>query len=408
MKRFFLVLLLLTKVIFAQDLLTLNQAIELALKNSDKLNIAKEKTKQSYGDKMLSQSLLWPQLSIKSFMGTDLNKDFIKNSYLNFGARLEYSLINPSLWLKVMQSNQNFHKEQKNFDLATDLFVKEVAESYLEALSYQVSISIALEQIQDLEKSLAIAKAKKALSIIKPTDYLTTKLQLLQALANKNEQESLYEKSLSKLKLLLKEDKNFKLQSPEIKQDMFFEFDLLTPKLEGLKKDLDASKYALQSSYWEYFPKINLELTSEKKWPLNLTNSKPLESSVGLSLSMPLFGGFDRVSRIIWQKSEVAIKKVVYEQEINNVNNSIILHKKELELAIKSKNDFKKAFDLAKDILTTSKRLFELSQIDNLEMISAHNNFLTANKAYLQACITIEKILINLLFITGKITKTLY
>ena len=34
MKRFFLVLLLLTKVIFAQDLLTLNQAIELALKNS--------------------------------------------------------------------------------------------------------------------------------------------------------------------------------------------------------------------------------------------------------------------------------------------------------------------------------------------------------------------------------------
>ncbi len=246
-----------------------------------------------------------------------------------------------------------------------------------------------MEQIEHLEKTLITAKAKKEVRLIKPTDYMLVKYKLLDAQANKDREEALYQKSLAKLNFLLKENKSFKVDFPTIKEDILFEASLVSSKLESLKKELSASEYALQANYWEYFPKINLEIGVSKRWHFN----KPLENSIGLSLTMPIFGGFDRLSRIVWQKSEINVKKISYEQEINNVETDITVYKQELELAKKSRENFKQALDLAENILTTSKRLFEVSQIDSLELVMAHNNFLTANKAYLQACITIEKIL---------------
>ncbi len=290
------------------DTLTINDCIEIALKNNPQIKLAESNIELSSSNLKSSRSVLLPQVSFQTGWtrngGTSFIGPIVRGGYYNnysYGFQLQqlvfdfgktYSKISASSDLNEA-SKQDFIGTKQNLILNTYIAYF----SYLQAKRF---IKVGNETLKQTEGHLTQAKALYSVGrspqfdVLKAqTDVDNAKVNLLSAESNLRISKLQLENVMNK-----KLGNNFSLQDNlEVSKDSIDEASAINyaiqnrPELIAGKYKVEASKSQLTSAWTANLPSINF--AGGYNWKNYLLDTKfPDSWNFALTLSLPLFQGF--------------------------------------------------------------------------------------------------------------------
>ncbi|MEO0293441.1 MAG: TolC family protein [candidate division WOR-3 bacterium] len=361
------------------DTLSIDDCIEIALKNSPLMEVAKGSLKKSelgIGD---ARATLLPDVELKG--GYYLNKTFNKIEWNENHYDLKIlASIQPfnsgRTYLGIERAVSNFHSAEESFRDIKMSLILEVIRRYYALLRALRILDLRERALEQKQKQLDFSKAQFRLGLVPRADTLKARVSLEGAKLNL--QEASGELLIRKIELNeimgLKLDSSIIIEDVEIKEPEIPDFDSILEVAYRKRPDLKRQEFLISASKCDLLvSKINMTPTltviggyniyAEKFLfqgvPLNKDNLEDNSDwSVGLNLSFPIFDGGKNYRAISRASIEFNNAKLEYENL-----------KREVELEVKR----------AYINLENTKKKIELSQ---REVISARESYEAAIGRY--------------------------
>ncbi len=139
---------------------------------------------------------------------------------------------------------------------------------------------------------------------------------------------------------------------------------------------------------WSYAPTISGFYNYNYKIIKPTLDFSP-QHTAGISMAIPIFSGLQRKSLLEQAKIELeqtSINKSLLEDQLQLQENQL---KFDLRNAIENYNLQKENIDVAKRVLASIQRKFELGAVSSLDLTQANNNYLSAESNYTSACMAL-------------------
>jgi outer membrane protein TolC len=275
----------------------------------------------------LSRSLQLPTTNIN---GQNITMGQRNNSGLTLQA--DQALISPELFQASKAAD--FIRQQNNLSLEDVKIntVVGVSKAYYDILTSEEQIKIILENITRLERQHAEASARYDVGLVDKTDHKRAQISLNNARAELKSAQELRQYKYDYLKMLLAIPTNETLSLSFADQNMEASILLDTTELllianrvefrqlENLK---EIQKLNTQYQKWNFLPRVgayaNYSLNYRNDSFADLYKDNLPSSTVGLSLSLPIFQGTKRLQEI--RKSELQEERL--ELDLKNLENQI-------------------------------------------------------------------------------------
>jgi len=111
-------------------------------------------------------------------------------------------------------------------------------------------------------------------------------------------------------------------------------------------------------------------------------------SYVGLNISIPIFDGFAKDSRIKKSRMELTQTNNQIDNLQLSIDNEVAQARINFRSAISTMNYQKKNMDLAEDVYNQTKKKYEIGSGSNTEITSAQTDLVTAQTNYINALYT--------------------
>lgn len=183
-----------------------------------------------------------------------------------------------------------------------------------------------------------------------------------------------------------------------------------------LMKQKELLEYQKKAAKAEYYPSLSLTgnygytSTSDKFDILkggNSTATKYDASAIGLSLSIPIFDGFARKSRV--KQAEIEIQQI--EEDIKNTTNSLSLAHKNANLSIRNNintiNSQRENVVLAKEVYSSTQNNYNNGLATLTDLLNAETSLVDAQNSYNQALLNYKLAEIQLIQSNGNIKSLL-
>lgn len=414
----------------SQALLSLKEAVDIALKNNYNILISKNQAEISNNNATKGNAGFWPTISLNT--GGNFNWNTISNQKLSSGT--DYNLKNQTtsglngnvaLDWTIFDGKKMFATYDKLNELKAigDLQVK----SEIEKLIYDISISyynIVSQQLQltDIERNIAVSEERFKLEKSRQEVGKSTQLLVMQAqidynamLSQQSTQKNLIAIEKTKLNQLLARDLNASFSTDgEIQIQEIQSVDSLIQKahqnnteLQILEKYTVISELALKEKKAEKYPTISLN----SSYGYNQTNNSggfsksnnSLGLTSGLSLKWNIFDG-GRVKR------EVSNAQILVENENLILKDALLNVQSTIQQAILNFNHAlsivrieEQSYQLALESLEIVKEKFRLGVANTLELKDAQNVFEQSTSRKNQALNQAKIAEINLQYLTGQL-----
>lgn len=390
--------------LMAQDVLTVDQAVQIALKNNYDIKIATNELNVDKENNSIGNAGMLPQVdasltqnnSIQNSKQTQSNgviteRDNAKNNRLEYGVNLGWTIFDG---LRMFARYDQLKELEKQGDVQLKLMVmtrvSDVMTTYYDLVQQQqlikaldTTIVISKQRLKTAENRFAIGKAAKLEVLNAQVDLNTDSSTLLK-------QKELYETTKIRLNELLARDltTNFQVVEEVVVDDKL--------QLAELKSLTDKQNLQLQLALIDKrVAELNLKQTRGNRYPTVRLNTGytfvETESSLGfttatssrglnygVTATMPIFNGFSQNRNEKIAKLQVENSTLVAEQQKQTVNVQLAsayqTYLTNVELAkLEETNE-----DIAKRNMEITFDKFKIGTVPTIEFRNAQENYINA------------------------------
>ncbi len=341
--------------VFAKKILTLSEAVNLAIKANPQISSALKQKEEFLFQKNIIRAEFFPKLYVNyTYQRIDQGKNLPEINLHTFGPNVTWNIFSGF-------STYYAFKEALYYLSIQDEYIRtkinEVAlatiKAYLEYFKEKALYEAALKDLEDAQTVLKLAQKRFEVGLSPYADVLDAEARVKEAEFKVSNYRYSAEIAKAKLLMLLNEDltkiEEYELLSPEEK-----EFTLkplaeyigkalkFRPELLSKEKEILAQESRIKSVRGEFFPSVDL-FASYYRQDSKFFPDNNFDFQAGIKITFPMFTGFSTVSKL--QKERATLEKKHFE-------------KRDLELAIQQEvfSNYK-LFETAKENLTASKAL---------------------------------------------------
>jgi outer membrane protein TolC len=409
MKKVFLFLLLITG--FSKAI-TLNEVIDIAVKNSLQIKMTETDLKKVYEQIREVKSNIYPQISVNAAYQR-FDKNYItglslQNRY-NASINLNQKLFDKTVFesLKVAKENINLQKAIKEDTL---LKVVDTAKRlYLSAVYYKAVMEKKEKSLKYWQENYEFVKSQFEAGLTQKYNLSRTKAQLELAKADYQQSVADYQKALIQLKRYLFLDK---ITEPE---DSLLIYDTDIPQENLLKnntqlkiieenikvKEKEKDFYAAS-----IYPTLNLQLSYETYKTRDFPSLQPAWRKgyiITLSANWILFDGFNRDSKVMQTRLDEIKQKLSYKDTLNNLKQQYESDITDLKSLIFQSKAYEENIKASKEALDYATERYRHGLTNIIEVLDAEKNYLDTQIQYLSIIYQINLKIFDLQFLTGRI-----
>ena len=387
---------------------TLDELIQYALEN--KIEIKQAKIDQEIGEREIASALSgwFPQInangSLTHFLqlptaninGQNIAMGQSNTSALTFQA--DQAIINPGLFqanraAKYIRQQNNLSVEDTKINTVVD-----VSKAYYDILTSEEQINIIQENIARLNRQYTEANARYETGLVDKTDYKRAQISLNNAKAELKTALEFRKYKYDFLKTLLGMNPNNGLTLSFENQNMESNVLMDTTEvlnfnnrveLRQLQTIKDIQKLNTQYQKWQFLPKLgafaNYGLNYRNNTFSDLYSDNFPQSSIGLSLTFPIFQGGKRIQEI--RKSELRESRI--DMDIENLENQIGAQYSAAMAAYRANmNEWRNAkenVELSEEVYNTIKLQYDAGVKTYLELMTAETDLKTSQLNYLNS-----------------------
>ncbi len=298
--------------------MTIEQAVELALKNNYDIIIAKNISKEASNNNTLGNAGMLPRLDLYasgSFASNATKQEFssgllvdksgVQSKNIGTGAYLTWTVFDG---LKMFASHEKLQELENmgmlNTKIQIENIIVKVITAYYNIVMQKQLISGLKENIAVSEERLKIAQKKFDIGVTAKADVLQAKVDLNALKSSLMRQNTLLANAKADLNQLLiqpaDQDMNVTDSIPMMNQFKYEDLknSIMTNNSDLLfaQKNIEVSKYMIQEGKSTYYPKLNLNANyifsrSQNQAGLSLLNQN-LGVNLGFTASWTIFNGF--------------------------------------------------------------------------------------------------------------------
>ncbi|MBU0487843.1 MAG: TolC family protein [Bacteroidetes bacterium] len=415
----------------AQQVITLEQAIQLALKNNYAIQVAKNETEISKNEATAGNAGMLPQLSLNSgatfsssnthqefATGTTVDKNGAVSTGVSAGVALNWTLFD-GMKMFVTRDKLNELSSMSEIELKIDIenTVEDICVQYYKLVKQKQLIKAIENNLELYKERIKIAEAKLKIGSESKLDYLQAKVDM-------NEQTSDYLKqknTMSEMKIALN-----KLLASQVDS----EFDVVdsivisySPTLEELKttaiagntqlqwqqKNIDLVKYTLRELEAQRYPKLVLNsaynFTRTDNQAGMVLYNRNLGPSAGLTLSWNIFNGRTlnsqiQNSQLLISNSELLLKNTRSHVEGSLLQAFISFNNAKTILELEEENLL-----LAKENVDVALERFRLGSSNSIQLKEAQRSYEDAQTRLVNARYETKIAEISLMKLNGTLVK---
>lgn len=336
------------------------------------------------------------QLSTANINGNNVPMGQKNNSSLSLQA--DQAILNPQLF-QASKAAQ-YVRQGNNLNLAGSKIntVVTVSKAYYDILTSEEQINIINENIVRLERQYTEAKARYEVGLVDKTDYKRAQISLNNASAELKTASEMRKYKYDYLKMLIALPTSESISLSFAGQNM--ESNILLDTTEVLQivkrveyKQLEnlknIQKLNTQYQKWTFLPKIgayaNYTMSHRNNTFTDLYKDNIPSSTVGLSLSLPIFTGNKRIQEI--RKSELQEDRL--KLDLQNLENQISTEYAAAMASYRSNmNEWRNAkenIELSEEVYNTIKMQYDAGVKTYLDLMTSETNLKTAQLNYLNS-----------------------
>lgn len=318
------------------------------------------------------------------------------NSGLTFQA--DQALISPELFQASKASRYVRRQNDLNLEDVRISTVVGVSKAYYDILTSEEQIKIIQENIARLERQHAEAAARYEVGLVDKTDHKRAQISLNNARAELKSLQELrkYKYDYMKMLLAIPTDRSLSLSFAD--QNMEASILLDTTELlqianrvefRQLENLREIQRLNTQYQKWNFLPRVGAYANYSTNYSNNSFSDLYREnfpaSTVGLSLSIPIFQGTRRLQEI--RKSELQEQRL--ELDLQNLENQISTeYSSAMALYRANMNDWRNArenIELSEEVYNTIKLQYDAGVKTYLDLMTAETDLKTTQLNYLNA-----------------------
>lgn len=429
--------------LLAQDSLTLTQALNYAVKNSEvvekaRLDILGGQHKvaevkagalpQVDVTSTLTYNLLVQQFILPAeFMGGNPGEFISVKAGQSWGAltqvQLNQELFNQSVFtgLKAAKSSEEYYRLAA--ELSEENVLQQVAANYYQVIINREQLKVIDANLERTEKLLTMVTNQFELGLAKKIDLDRVKVNKSNLLSQKQQLETTVNQQKNLLKyymgmpiqqeISLPQDavQQLEREALQLNNDEFNLERLAQYKV--LKSQETLLQYQRKAKIAEYYPSLSLGanyMLNSQSNRFDLYSSKALNydmSAVTMTLKVPIFDGFGRRSRV--RQANVELQKI--NQDIRNTSNSLKMaynnatnQIKNSLTTIKTQEENKK---LAEEVFYSTQNNYQNGLASLTDLLTSETDLVAAQNSYNEALLNYKVAQIELIKSNGNIKSLL-
>lgn len=413
--------------LMAQDVLTLEDAIEIALENNYGIKVSKSNQEITENNYTLGNAGFMPMVTLdfnKSFgtqdfertlaSGVEQSQSGAKNERTSYGATLNWTIFDGfQMFASYDQLNTFRSQSEESLKADIELIIYNISATYYQAALENERLNLYDSNVFFSQERLQVAKDKYELGKASKLEYLQAQVDLNADKSQQlTQQQTLEATKLELSRLLSVELDTFKLEynldteSNVNLEELLEGVSLQNPQLTSLKQQELIAQYNEKISKGDMLPRVNIfagytHAKSESPAGFAIVNTSD-DINYGLTASWTIFNGFNvnrqiqnaRIQRDIatYQYDNQLINfKTAIRQGYSNYTNSLDL------MALEREN-----LDVARENNEISKERYEIGLSTPLELREAQLNFLNAELRFQNAAFNAKLAAIELKYLSGQ------
>ncbi|WP_373397920.1 TolC family protein [Algoriphagus halophilus] len=377
-----------------QGELTLEEILEYSLVNSPM--IKQSQIDQEIGDHEIKASLAdwYPQVTLSGAgnYNIKLQTSVIGDQLITFGQPWNSNLmfqVNQTLFNRdqlFASKSSKYYRDQldkaiKNTRIST---IVEVSKAYYDILLAEEQLNVLNENIGRLEKQLKDAKNRYESGLVDKTDYQRASISLSNEMSVRNRVQTSFDARYAYLKQLMGCPEEFEFTVSFDREEMLSEIYMdaseplvLENRVEYQLMQTQQTLNEIQFSYekWNYLPQLSASYNYN--WLYfnqdfsNLYNQAYPTSTVGLTLSLPIFQGGKRNHRV--RVADLQVDRGAI--DLQNLGNQI---KTEYEVALTTYQSDVYAWENIRENMKMAEEVYDIIKLQYDEGIKAYVDLVVA------------------------------
>ncbi len=427
---FFAVMLVMNSTAYSQQL-TIEQAIEIALKNNFDIQIAKTDVSIADKNNSIGNAGMLPRVTgtiTDNYSITDINQKLssgsensgrdAKSNTLAAGVALNWTLFDGGRMF-FAKSRLKTLEEISLLDLKERIqnSIASVIAAYYDIVRQEQNLKGFQETIKYNEERLKIAESKFNLGITSKVDMLQAKVDVNAIKAQLYRQQTDIEIAKSNLNNLLarKSEEAFQVSdsinfnaTPTL-ADLANKLIETNPTIQAFKKRVEVANLLKKESFSQFFPILNFNVGYNYSRNNNQVGFLLLNQSNGLnvggSLAVPLFNGLNTIRQYQVAKLETQKSSQIYNQTLYSINTGLYNTYKDYTISQQVLDLEEDNILLAKENVNIALERFKLSQSVSLELREAQKSYQDAIIRLVNARYDTKTAETELLRLSGELVK---
>ncbi len=417
---------------YTQEFLTLQQAIEITLKNNFSIRIAHNETEIADKNASLGNAGFMP--SIDARVGQDKSVQDSRQEFITGqvsdrdGAERESKQAEVSLnWtifdgFKMFASISRLNKLKDlgeiNAKMAMEENITDVIDGYYNVVLQKKRFDFTKETVEFSKERLQIARTNYEIGAGSRLSVLQAKVDLNADSSSLLQQQAAYEKAKTTLNQLLAREVHLDfsvsdtieiaslLNIKDLQKNAMEE----NSAIQAAHKNQKVSEMELKEVRSEFFPKVHL--TGNYQWSQSESQSGFLlenETSgytYGVNLSLNIFNGFNTRRKLQNAKIDIRNRKIQLEEIKTQVNAALINMYEDYEKNLQQVSLERENLSVARENLEISLEQFRIGSINSLQLREAQQNFLDAETRLIQAKFRAKQAESELLRLSGRLIES--
>lgn len=412
----------------SQELLTLEEAINIALKNNRDIKIAENNLDIALNNHSVGNAGFLPLINLSSgyskssnntrqeyFDGRSISRNGAISNSLNFGIALDWRIFDGfGNYIRYRRLNETVKLTQMQATMVMEQIVSNVISAYYNILQQK-------EILKALKEGIAISEQRVKIAEEKYKVGMASKVELLQARADLNadrnallKQEVALRNAKINLNLLLSRDPSIDFDIVDTIKVKELSIDDLIPKafkqnslLMIAEKNVELSKLNLASVRAGFFPTINFfigyNFTRSRSQAGFIASNQNLGINYGLSLSFNLFNGFNSAREYENAQIEIMSSQVRYEQFRDEIKSQVLNLYESYKVSLKLIELERENLEIAKENVDIALERYRLGILTPLELREAQKTYIDAEVRLIGAQYQAKLAEVELLKLSGQL-----
>lgn len=391
---------------FGQKFYTLEDCINIALQNNRDLRLARLQVRSAEADKRGALAVILPRVSAStgtfqqgSYTHPQFGFQVPESEYYSGTVSLSQNVFDGGNWWNQIALSKSLHTlSTENEVLTTINTVLGVKRAFYEHLKSIELLEVARQQVELSEQQVERVRQQYEVEAVAKTDLLKQQVLLGEVQVLHLNQEAALENSARVLINIMGIDFGAQFDlSPakdevhvsESQDEMWQSVADSNPALASRRTQMAASDIRVKIAKAGYFPSISASLgfsgSSDKVDQLYSEMDKHWRRSVSLSLSYPLFTGFQRSSQLQRAKIESEMAREEYDRLKRNLRVQFDSYYRQWENMRRSIPIFGETKASSEEDLRLAREMYNLGAATILDVLNAQLSLARANSSLVRA-----------------------